>query len=149
VKLSNRVDYACRALLAMSPRHADRVPVTVPDIAAETGLPGPYLVQVLSQVRSAGLVHARRGAGGGYVLARHPATITMADVVVAVHGPVDLGPTSPPAPSADPAQGLLTSFWEDVSSLLHDALARVSLDDLAHGRESFRDTGVHHAIANT
>ena len=69
VKVSTRGDYASRALLSLA-LHADDGPTSVRDIAERTGLPQPYLEQILLALKGAGLVRSKRGVGGGYVLAR-------------------------------------------------------------------------------
>lgn len=86
MKVSTRGDYAARALLSLA-LHGDERPTSVKEIAERTGLPQPYLEQILLSVKGAGLVRSKRGVGGGYVLARDPAEITLADVVGAVEGP--------------------------------------------------------------
>src|SRR5437763_15416290 len=85
VKVSTRGDYAARALLSMA-LHGEERPTSVKEIAERTGLPQPYLEQILLSVKGAGLVRPKRGVGGGYVLARAPGEITLADVVAAVDG---------------------------------------------------------------
>ena len=67
------------------------VPTSVRDIAERTGLPQPYLEQILLALKGAGLVRSKRGVGGGYVLARDPADITLAQIVRAVDGPIVVG----------------------------------------------------------
>ena len=73
MKVSTRGDYASRALLSLA-LHADAsgegTPTAVRDIAERTGLPQPYLEQILLALKGAGLVRSKRGVGGGYVLAR-------------------------------------------------------------------------------
>ena len=76
VKVSTRGDYASRALLSLA-LHPDRGPTSVRDIADRTGLPQPYLEQILLALKGAGLVRSKRGVGGGYVLAREPSEITL------------------------------------------------------------------------
>jgi Rrf2 family protein len=72
VRVSTRGDYASRALLSLA-LHADEGgPTSVRDIAERTGLPQPYLEQILLALKGAGLVRSKRGVGGGYVLARAP-----------------------------------------------------------------------------
>ena len=69
MRVSTRGDYACRALLSLA-LHPDAGPTSVRDIAERTGLPQPYLEQILLALKGAGLVRSKRGVGGGYVLAR-------------------------------------------------------------------------------
>src|SRR2546428_2163742 len=86
VKVSTRGDYAARALLSLALHGKDR-PTSVKEIAERTSLPQPYLEQILLSVKGAGLVRSKRGAGGGYVLARGPDAITPADIIAAVESP--------------------------------------------------------------
>ena len=87
MKVSTRGDYAARALLSLALHGSDR-PTSVKEIAERTGLPQPYLEQILLAVKGAGLVRSKRGVGGGYVLAGRPSEITLADILAAVDGPL-------------------------------------------------------------
>ena len=91
MKVSTRGDYACRALLSLALQSDGVGPTSVRDIAERTGLPQPYLEQILLALKGAGIVRSKRGVGGGYVLAREPALITLGDVVSAVDGPIVVG----------------------------------------------------------
>jgi Rrf2 family protein len=64
---------------------------SVRDIAERTGLPQPYLEQILLALKGAGLVRSKRGVGGGYILARAPDEILLSEIVSAVEGPITLG----------------------------------------------------------
>ena len=87
MKVSTRGDYAARALLSLALHGSDR-PTSVKEIAERTGLPQPYLEQILLAVKGAGLVQSKRGVGGGYVLARPADEITLAEILAAVDGPL-------------------------------------------------------------
>ncbi|MGH9015557.1 MAG: RrF2 family transcriptional regulator [Acidimicrobiia bacterium] len=87
MKVSTRGDYAARALLSLALHGNDR-PTSVKEIAERTTLPQPYLEQILLAVKGAGLVRSKRGVGGGYVLARPPGQITLAEILAAVEGPL-------------------------------------------------------------
>ena len=97
MKVSTRGDYASRALLSLA-LHGDALgPTSVRDIAERTGLPQPYLEQILLALKGAGLVRSKRGVGGGYVLARPPEEITLSEIVNAVDGPIVAGDFGPPS----------------------------------------------------
>ncbi len=91
VRVSTRGDYASRALLSLALHREGEQPTSVRDIAERTGLPQPYLEQILLALKGAGLVRSKRGVGGGYVLARDPSEITLAEIVSAVDGPIVAG----------------------------------------------------------
>src|SRR5262249_39601419 len=111
MKVSTRGDYASRALLSLA-LHDDAGPTSVRDIAERTGLPQPYLEQILLALKGAGLVRSKRGVGGGYVLAREPNDITLGQIVAAVDGPIVAGDFGEPHQdgACDPqGQGVLLS----------------------------------------
>src|SRR3954454_20519257 len=82
--VSAKTEYACIAVLELSARHASGEPVRIRDIAGAHGIPSRFLVQILLQLKTAGLVHSTRGAAGGYKLAREPDEITLLDVMTVV-----------------------------------------------------------------
>jgi Rrf2 family protein len=88
VKLSVKSDYAARAVLGLARHYAAGVALRVEDLAAEQGIPGNYLVQILIELKAQGIARSLRGKEGGYLLARTPAEISLGDVLRAVHGAV-------------------------------------------------------------
>jgi Rrf2 family iron-sulfur cluster assembly transcriptional regulator len=141
VKVSTRGDYASRALLSLA-LHAAEGPTSVRDIAERTGLPQPYLEQILLALKGAGLVRSKRGVGGGYVLARPPAEISLASIVSAVDGPIQAGDFG--APHTDGAcdhegQCVLLAIWGDVGENMRRMLEGFTLSDLAAMTRGERD----------
>src|SRR3984957_14437567 len=80
-----KVDYGIRALLALA---ASGTPQTAESLAGEQHLPPRFLGAILADLRRAGIVASQRGAEGGYRLAREPESITIADVIRALDGPL-------------------------------------------------------------
>lgn len=136
MKVSTRGDYAARALLSLALHSSDR-PTSVKEIAERTNLPQPYLEQILLAVKGAGLVHSKRGVGGGYVLARPADEITLAEILAAVDGPLTtvMG-------EHDHCEGhcVLQEVWVGVSDEMRQLLERVTLADLV------QRTRVGHAV---
>ena len=88
VKLSVKSDYAMRAVLDLARVHPSGEVQRVEDIAGRHGIPPNYLVQILLELKTRGLVRSVRGKEGGYRLAKTPAEITFGDVLRAVQGEV-------------------------------------------------------------
>jgi len=133
VKVSTRGDYACRALLSLT-LHAEHTPTSVRDIAERTGLPQPYLEQILLALKGAGLVRSKRGVGGGYELAHDPASITLAQVVSAVDGPIAVGDFGAPHENGacdHEGQCVLLAVWADVGAQMRRLLSASTLADVA------------------
>jgi Rrf2 family protein len=78
---SAKSEYACLAMLELAARYGDPRPVRLADVADRHGIPQRFLVQILLQLKGAGLVASTRGASGGYQLARPPEETALADIL--------------------------------------------------------------------
>ncbi len=142
MKVSTRGDYASRALLSLALHSDDPGPTSVKDVADRTGLPQPYLEQILLALKGAGLVRSKRGVGGGYVLARKPIEITLAQIVSAVDGPIVAGDFGLPHENGaceHEGQCVLLTVWESVGEHMRKHLNSFTLEDMvkrARGDES-------------
>lgn len=128
MQITTKSEYALLALIELAERE-DGQPVSLRQIAERRGLPEPFLEQVFTALKRAGLVRAVRGARGGFLLARPPAQVTALDVVEAVEGPVR--PTTCDAPVC-PASGECPAVpvWDRVTLAMREALAAFTLADL-------------------
>jgi Rrf2 family transcriptional regulator, iron-sulfur cluster assembly transcription factor len=134
MKVSTRGDYACRALLSLALQSDGIGPTSVRDIAERTGLPQPYLEQILLALKGAGVVRSKRGVGGGYVLAREPALITLGDIVSAVDGPIAVGDFGEPHQNGacdHEGQCVLLAVWAGVGDEMRRLLDGLTLADVA------------------
>jgi Rrf2 family iron-sulfur cluster assembly transcriptional regulator len=133
VKVSTRGDYASRALLSLALHGAESHPTSVRDIAERTGLPQPYLEQILLALKGAGLVRSKRGVGGGYVLARQPEQITLAQIVSAVDGPIAAGDFGEPHTGGacdHEGQCVLLALWAELGEAIRAQLQSFTLADM-------------------
>jgi Rrf2 family protein len=89
--LSQRAKYALKAMIALA-RHRGDTPMSVTDIAEEANVPRAFLEQIVSDLKRRNLLISRRGAQGGFRLARPPQDISFADVIRHVDGPLALAP---------------------------------------------------------
>jgi Rrf2 family cysteine metabolism transcriptional repressor len=102
---SAKAEYACVAMLELAARHADLRPVRLADISEKHGISDRFLVQILLQLKTAGLVESTRGAAGGYALARAPDEISLADIIRVVDPPERPGRKKASTPrKKDPAK---------------------------------------------
>jgi DNA-binding IscR family transcriptional regulator len=86
VNRSAKTEYACLAVLELAAKYGSGEPVRVRTIADRQGIPSPFLVQILLQLKSAGVVESTRGSAGGYRLTRDPATLSLGEVVSMIEG---------------------------------------------------------------
>ena len=134
VKVSTRGDYASRALLSLALHLESEGPTSVRDIAERTGLPQPYLEQILLALKGAGLVRSKRGVGGGYVLARGAADITLSEIISAVDGPIVAGDFGEPHQNGacdHEGQCVLLAIWDNVGEHMRLLLSGITLADIA------------------
>lgn len=133
MRVSTRGDYASRALLSLA-LHGDlTTPTSVRDLAGRTGLPQPYLEQILLSLKGVGLVRSKRGVGGGYVLARPTSDITLAEIVAAVDGPIvagDFGEPHKDGACDHEGQCVLLAVWAGVGEHMRHHLDSFTLKDM-------------------
>ena len=131
--MSTRGDYASRAFLSLALHTTEDGPTSVRDIAERTGLPQPYLEQILLALKGAGLVRSKRGVGGGYVLARDPREISLGQIVSAVDGPIvagDFGRPHEDGACDHEGQCILLAVWADVGEHMRSHLDSFTLEDM-------------------
>jgi Rrf2 family iron-sulfur cluster assembly transcriptional regulator len=134
VKVSTRGDYAGRALLSLALHGDGGTPTSVREIADRTGLPQPYLEQILLALKGAGLVRSKRGVGGGYVLARDPDQILLSQIVSAVDGPIVAGDFGAPHTNGacdHEGQCVLLAMWAAAGAHMRAYLDSFTLADIA------------------
>jgi Rrf2 family protein len=127
--VSAKTEYACIAVLELAARHARGEPVRIRDIADAHGVPSRFLVQILLQLKSAGLVQSIRGAAGGYQLAKEPDEITLLDVMTVVDAQVGQSPTS--AARNTGTTRVLQRIWKEAAAKERELLSGVTFADLA------------------
>jgi Rrf2 family protein len=133
VRITAKVDYAVRAAIELA--GADRSsPMKGDRIAAAQDIPMKFLENILSELRRSGLVGSRRGAEGGYWLARPPASVTVADIIRAVEGPLaNVQGVRPEDLEFDGSAEPLRRMWVCVRASLRGVLEHVTLADLVAG----------------
>jgi Rrf2 family protein len=125
--ISARVHYACLAMLELAIRRSDSAPITIREITDRHGVPGPFLVQILRTLRTAGWVQSTRGSQGGYRLSIDPAKLTLLDIAEAVGCPEAGYRTDT---KTTPADEMLQEFWDDAAEASRRVLSGARLSDL-------------------
>ena len=129
MRVSAKADYAVRAAVELAA--AGEGPTKGEKLAEAQDIPLQFLEHILLELKHQGLVRARRGAKGGYWLARPPAEVTVADVVRAVEGPIANVQSMPPETIeyAGNAESL-RDVWIAVRANIRSVLEEVTLADL-------------------
>lgn len=135
MKVSHRATYGIMAAVDLA-LNGKEAPIQARTIARRQGIPVRFLEQVLHAMKKAGLVESQRGAQGGYFLVPQPATLSIADIVEALEGPV-LHRTLPAAPSRrhiSRPEMLLGDVWAQVEQAERKVLESITVEQLA-GRQ--------------
>jgi Rrf2 family cysteine metabolism transcriptional repressor len=139
MKFGVGVDYCLKALIVLAERYPNVQPQRVEEIAAAQAIPENYLRRLLIELKRGGIVASQKGPSGGYLLARHPAKITMADVVQIIEG--DFAPVECLEESSNSAcqRGdtcAMRNVWCEVRDSVNAILRRTTLQALAERRKS-------------
>ena len=134
--ISTKGRYGTQAMLELA-KHQGSGPVTLRSIAESQGLSEPYLEQLFSPLRKAGLVRSVRGAQGGYLLADDPDNITVGDILRVLEGPI--APTVCAQRDWDgseeccqePDLCAMRGVWQKMREKMEEVVDSVTLGDLS------------------
>jgi len=127
MQIPAKAHYAAVAMLALAARYRQGESVSARTVAEEHQVPNQFLVQILQQLRSAGLICSLRGSSGGFKLQRAPQSITLAEIVDAVCSPQ---PTSTTDGEVSNLNRVMAGVWEDVIQQQRNQLEQRTLQDL-------------------
>ncbi len=133
MRVTAKADYAVRAAVELSSASA-QAPRKVDDVARAQDIPLSFLENILTQLKTSGIVRSQRGPEGGYWLSRPAEEINIAEVIRAVEGPLVGVRGNRPEEidyrgSAEPLQ----QVWVALRANLREVLERVTLADVANG----------------
>ena len=132
MRVSAKADYAVRAAAELAA--AGEGPVKGERLAEAQDIPLQFLEHILLELKHHGIVRARRGAKGGYWLARPAGEVTIAEIVRAVEGPIAHVQSAPPEAIEYRGNARhLQEVWIAVRASLRQVLEEVTLADLVSG----------------
>ena len=130
------MEYACIAVLELALRYGDDDPIQIRKIAERHGIPSRFLVQILLQLKNAGIVQSVRGASGGYRLTQDPEKLSLSKVMAVIDG----GFTSVQShASPTPVSKTLLDAWNSIISSQNDTLLSITFADLARQARASED----------
>lgn len=107
-------------------------PISLREVAKNQNIPLPFLEQIAIQLRRAGLVNSTRGPSGGYILSKDKKQISLADIMQAVEGPINVAPT------ADTKFEVTHQLWEKLNRSIFAILKSITLEDLYYDSISLK-----------
>jgi Rrf2 family protein len=134
MRVTAKADYAVRATVELAAGSRDS-PRKVDDVAKAQGIPLSFLENILTQLRSSGIVRSQRGPEGGYWLAHPPEEVTLAQVIRAVEGPlVGVRGQRPEEVEYEGSAKALQQVWVALRTNLRKVLEEVTIADVAAGK---------------
>ncbi len=130
MKISAKTEYACVAMLELASRYGSGEPVRIRKIAERHDVPPRFLVQILLQLKAAGLVASTRGAAGGYHLVREPDSVSLGEVMEVIEGGASENGKPSSASPDSPAVKALMATWREVDRVEREMLRSVSFAQL-------------------
>lgn len=134
MKISTKARYGLRALVDLAV-HSTGEQIPLVYIAKRQSLSVNYLEQVFSLLKKAGIVKSVKGAQGGYVLARPPAEITVADVVCAIEGEILIIEEEPKRSDTsllyqNMQECLQKQVWDKMTQSIREVMESITLEEL-------------------
>ena len=134
MRISAKTDYAIRAAAELATAPVGQW-VKTESVSNAQDIPLPFLLNILAELRTAGLVRSRRGVDGGYQLARPASELTVADIIRAVDGPLaNIAGSRPEDVEYRGAAVALRDTWVALRATMRTVLEGVSMSDLAAGK---------------
>ena len=128
MKLSLKVEYACRVLAQLGLSYQTNELPHIEELAKAESIPSNYLVQILNELRTAGIIISKRGKQGGYALARSPSEISLYDVMKAVEGEILAHSSSQDGNSSKRT----AEVWSAVAREFEASLKERTVEDCMH-----------------
>lgn len=127
MKISQKLEYACRALTQLAKRYDGKTLTRLEELAQREAVSANFLVQILNDLRRGGIIESRRGAAGGYTLSRPAQNINLRQIVEAVE------PSKLQSTALDEGESgiAVQRAWQTVSDQMNGSLEKISLETLA------------------
>lgn len=130
MKITTKGRYALQLLLEVA-LHQHEGPVTLSDISQRQGISQPYLWHVVTPLTAAGILRVKRGAQGGYVLAREPKAISIKDIVNVLEGSVSfVSNEKVQEENQNSVYKVTHSVWVELEEKIVALLDGITLEDL-------------------
>lgn len=133
MKLTTKGQYAIQAMIAIATHNTQsNQPISLREVSKNQNIPLPFLEQIAIKLRKAELINSTRGSSGGYVLAKDKKKISLADIMQAVEGPINV------APSTEKEFEVTEKLWDKLNQNIYTVLKSITLEDLYYDAVSLK-----------
>ncbi|TAE90864.1 MAG: Rrf2 family transcriptional regulator [Verrucomicrobia bacterium] len=127
MRISQKLEYACRALAQLAKRHDAKNVTRLDELAQREAISANFLVQILNDLRRAGLVESKRGKEGGYLLAKSPKQIRLAEIVEAIDPALLTSSVSAEGESGSS----VAQCWQGLAKEFQQKLQHITLEEIS------------------
>jgi len=133
MKLTTKGQYAIQAMIDIAVHSTkSKEPIPLKEIAHNQNIPLPFLEQIGIKLRQAGLVKSTRGPSGGYILSRDKKLISLADIMQAIEGSINV------APNTNRDYEVTQKLWQKLNQNIYSVLKSITLEDLYYDSISIK-----------
>ncbi|MDT8718116.1 Rrf2 family transcriptional regulator [Clostridium sp. 19966] len=131
MKLSTKGRYGVKAMVDLAINYGE-APISIKSISERQNLSEYYLEQLFAPLRKAGLINSIRGAQGGYVLAKPPKEITVADIISVLEGPIEISECIDGISCSNEDYCATRLLWEKIKNSIDSVMKTTSLEDIVN-----------------
>ena len=143
MKLSRKCQYALKAVFDLASRNTSE-PVKIHDIAKSQGISPRFLEVIMNELRHGQFVESRRGAEGGYMLAKPANDITVGDIISYIHGPISIAGENGQNAHTKASFGdtAFDNLWNEINSAITRVCDDKTFADLVRFEQKIRQSAV-------
>ncbi len=136
LRLSKMADYSTQVMTYMA---RDQAVHSASEVASGLGIAAPTVSKILKVLVRRNLVESVLGAKGGYMLARHPSEISVAEIINAMDGPISITECSGSTICERESTCSTRSNWQGINHIIQDALEKVNLAEMVTPKQQIVD----------
>jgi len=129
MRVSAKIDYACKALLELAMHWPNSTPVQITTIAKRQNIPLNFLTQILLNLKQLGYVQSTRGKSGGYRLSITPSNIKLSDLIKSMGS---IGYSTSNDRKKENTKHIMNVIWNELDELVFKAMDKINFESLGN-----------------
>jgi Rrf2 family protein len=141
--VSQKCQYALRAIFELSQRYTSGAVASVADVATVQGIPARFLEQIFTKLRTGNYIFSQRGNRGGYILAKRPSDISIGEIIRFIEGsesPIQCLNTSSDCKCQYPGSCVFKGLWQQASNATSGIFDSTTFQDLINQQLTLNKT---------
>ena len=138
LRISTRGRYAVRMLVHLASCSTGKATISKEEIARAEGISPQYAEQILTRLKTAGVVASHRGRRGGYTLSKDPSAITLKDLLEVTEGKFEIVPCLTSSACARKDRCVMYPVWNKINAAVEHLVAGITLRELANRAEEIK-----------